>query len=36
MYCMQRNAIVVWNPWQEKAKVMSDFGDEEVSMFMSI
>lgn len=22
---------VVWNPWEEKARGMSDFGDDEVS-----
>ena len=22
---------VIWNPWAEKAKAMSDFGDDEVS-----
>jgi len=25
--------VVVWNPWVEKAKAMSDFGDDEVSGF---
>ena len=23
--------VVVWNPWEEKACGMSDFGDDEVS-----
>jgi glucose-6-phosphate 1-epimerase len=23
------NTVTVWNPWSEKAKGMSDFGDEE-------
>jgi Aldose 1-epimerase len=28
--------IVVWNPWDKKAKAMSDFGDEEYKQMVCV
>ena len=28
--------VVVWNPWAEKAKAMTDFGDEEYKQMLCV
>lgn len=28
--------LVVWNPWIDKARAMSDFGDEEYKVLLSL
>lgn len=30
------NTVTVWNPWSEKAKGMSDFGDEEYKRMVCV
>ena len=31
-----RLLLVVWNPWEEKAKAMSDFGDDEYPKMLCV
>lgn len=28
--------LVIWNPWQTKAKAMADFGDEEYKLMICV